>query len=196
MGGNHSCPDGFQTAGFFQCQAKCPPLFRNVGNECIHLVRNRSIELTLLPPIISGEEIPTTYENERRRVIEETTKVIEEIKTTDSLLNNRDEHVRTYARIGNDEKMFKNSRMVSDELRKIKNTLKTKRPPTAPSSDLEQERQEIIQIGKQSLYFIQFALLLVVLVLLSYIVLPLTYANSISFLLLSVGVAIGFFLRT
>lgn len=196
MGERHSCPDGFQPAGFFQCQAKCPPLFTNVENECIHLVKNRSFKLTLLPTILRGEEIPTTYQSEKRRVVEEAAKTIEDIETTSSLLNNRGRYVQTYAMIENDEKMFKNSRMVSDEITGLKSTLKAKRPPTAPSSDLEQERQEIIHIGKQSLYFIQVALLLVVLVLLSYIVLPLTYANSISFVLLSVGVAIGFFLRT
>ena len=80
-------------------------------------------------------------------------------------------------------------------MREVIDSLKPFRTPTAPSSDLEKERQEITEITKRNLYFIQFALMLVVLVLLSYLLLPFDSANMIAFLLLCVGIALGFFLR-
>lgn len=80
-------------------------------------------------------------------------------------------------------------------MREVIDSLKPFRPPTSPSSDLEKERQEITEITKRNLYFIQFALMLVVLVLLSYLLLPFDSANMIAFLLLCVGIALGFFLR-
>jgi hypothetical protein len=48
---------------------------------------------------------------------------------------------------------------------------------------------------KQSLLFVQIVLFIVVLALLAYLVLPTAWAHGIVFLLLCVGVAIGFFLR-
>jgi hypothetical protein len=74
-------------------------------------------------------------------------------------------------------------------------SLKPFRPPTAPASDLEKERKEITLLSARNLYFIQIALFLVVLAMLSYFVLPLDTANLIAFALLSVGIAMGFFLR-
>ena len=82
-----------------------------------------------------------------------------------------------------------------DAIKEVTNSLKPLRPPTAPSSDLEKERKEITSLAKQNLYFIQIALFLVVLSLLSYIMFPLDAANLIAFALLSVGIATGFFLR-
>lgn len=80
-------------------------------------------------------------------------------------------------------------------MREVIDSLKPFRPPTAPSSDLEKERKEITEITKRNLYFIQFALLLVVLVLLSYLLLPFDSANLIAFLPLCVGIGLGFCLR-
>lgn len=80
-------------------------------------------------------------------------------------------------------------------MREVIDSLKPFRPPTAPSSDLEKERKEITEISRRNLYFIQFALLLVVMVLLSYLLLPFDSANLIAFLLLCVGIGLGFFLR-
>jgi len=69
------------------------------------------------------------------------------------------------------------------------------RPPTAPPSDLEKERREISDIAKRNLFFVQVALVLVVVALLGYLVLPIEYAHMIGFLLLCVGISVGFFLR-
>jgi hypothetical protein len=79
--------------------------------------------------------------------------------------------------------------------KEVIDSLKPFRPPTAPASDLEKERKEITDIARRSLYFIQIALFLVVLSMLSYFVLPLDTANLVAFALLCVGIAMGFFLR-
>lgn len=84
---------------------------------------------------------------------------------------------------------------VRSAMRDVANSLNPFRPPTAPSSDLEKERKEIADAAKTNLFFIQAALFLVVLSMLTYAVLPLDTANMIAFGLLSVGIAIGFFLK-
>lgn len=80
-------------------------------------------------------------------------------------------------------------------IREVKNSLKPFRPPTAPASDLEKERKAITDVARRNLYFVQIALFLVVIVMLCYVILPLDYANGIAFLLLCVGIALGFFLK-
>jgi hypothetical protein len=104
-----------------------------------------------------------------------------------SLQQHRDE----YARIDTEYTRVQTAR----EVRDVKNSLKLFRPPTAPSSDLEKERKAITADARRSLYFLQIALFLVVLVMLSYLILPLDYANPIAFLLLCVGISMGFFLK-
>ena len=81
------------------------------------------------------------------------------------------------------------------EIKEVKDSLKPFRPPTAPSSDLEKERRAITADAKRNLYFLQSALFLVLLAMLSYVLLPMEYANPIAFLLLCVGIAMGFFLK-
>ena len=69
------------------------------------------------------------------------------------------------------------------------------RAKTAPADDLERERRAISLDARRSLVLVQLALFLMVLSLLSYFILPRDWANGISFILLCVGVASGFFLR-
>ena len=80
-------------------------------------------------------------------------------------------------------------------IQQVIDSLKPFRPPTAPSSDIEKERKEITDIAKRNLFFIQAALFLVVLAMLTYLMFPLETANLIAFALLCVGIAMGFFLR-
>lgn len=83
----------------------------------------------------------------------------------------------------------------ADDIRSTWMQLKPLRPPTAPADDLEKARKAIAFDVRRSILFLQVALGLVVLALVSYLVLPATWANGIAFLLLCVGVAVGFFLR-
>jgi hypothetical protein len=195
MGGSMSCPDGFEQGVMFTCLAKCPGQFKNVGEECKHVTKNRSFRLNALPMIEPGNPVPSTFENEYKRVQEESAKLQQQMDATDVLLKEKDEHVQNYSKVQSQYSSFKESTSAGRELREVKDSLKPFRPPTAPSSDLEKERKAITADARRNLYFLQIALFLVVLVMLSYLVLPISYANPISFLLLCVGIALGFFLK-
>jgi hypothetical protein len=84
---------------------------------------------------------------------------------------------------------------IASAVRETSQALKPLRAKTAPSEDLDIERRKISLDARQSLVLVQLALFLVFLSLLSYVILPLNWANGISFLLLCVGIASGFFLR-
>ena len=80
-------------------------------------------------------------------------------------------------------------------IRETEQALKPFRPKTAPAEDLEKERRAITAEAQQTLIFAQIALFLLVLSLVCYIMLPRDWAHGITFLLLCVGIASGFFLR-
>lgn len=195
MGASLSCPNGFQQGAPFSCQANCPSEFKNTVGQCVHVTRNRGFALTQLPMIQPGSPVPTTFQEEQKRVQEEAAKIREEIRATTEIEKVRNQNVQEYSRIQTEAANYNESVSAVRELRDVKDSLKPFRPPTAPSSDLEQERKAITDVARRNLYFLQIALFLVVLVLLSYITLPLEYANAISFLLLCVGIALGFFLK-
>lgn len=195
MGASMSCPDGFEQGVMFTCLAKCPGQFKNVAEECKHVTKNRSFPLNQLPMLQPGAPLPSSFEHEFKRVQEEAAKVQAEMDATDALLKEKDEHVQEYSKIQSQYTSFKESTSAARELREVKDSLKPFRPPTAPSSDLEKERKAITDDARRNLYFLQTALFLVVVVMLTYVILPMNYANPIAFLLLCVGVALGFFLK-
>lgn len=102
--------------------------------------------------------------------------------------------VKEYGRIQSEYATY-STQGISEAIRETDQALKPLRAKTAPAEDLELERRKISTDAKQSLVLIQLALFLVFLSLLSYVVLPITWAHGISFLLLCVGIASGFFLR-
>lgn len=85
----------------------------------------------------------------------------------------------------------------SDAIEKTLQTLKPLRPRVAPAEDLSLERRFLLQAGESrvSPLVLQVALFLIVLSLLSYLVFSPSTAHMVTFLLLSVGIAAGFFLR-
>ena len=102
--------------------------------------------------------------------------------------------VSSYGRIQSEYATYSNQG-ITDAIRETDQALKPLRPRTAPAEDLELERRKITADARQSLVLVQLALFLVFLSLLSYVILPQVWANGISFLLLCVGIAAGFFLR-
>jgi hypothetical protein len=74
-------------------------------------------------------------------------------------------------------------------------TLKPFRPPTAPDSDIEKERKAILKETSVSLVVAQVALFSLVLSLIIYIFIPSSYAHLLVFLILSVAIALVFFLK-
>jgi len=213
MGGNLSCPAGFEEGGFFSCQAACPSEFKSVRDgggslgppvaKCVSVRRNdRFFTLNLLRPADPNEPLPSEYEAELDRIKTEKARVlgmvdtdVQETRLQRDAIDARSKNVSDYSKIQSDYAAFSEQRKVADEIEKTKESLKPLRPPTAPASDMEKERREITEIAKRNLFFIQVALFLVVLAMLGYIVFPLDSANLIAFALLSVGVAMGFFLK-
>jgi hypothetical protein len=96
-------------------------------------------------------------------------------------------HVSEYNRIQSEYATY-------NELKETVDTLKPLRPPTAPADDIAKERKGILHADGRSLLFIQVVLVLVILVMLTYMFIPVDYSHYIAFLLVSVGIAVGFFL--
>lgn len=81
-----------------------------------------------------------------------------------------------------------------DMLKSVSDSLTPHRPPTAPASDIEQERRSILQSSAPSMLLIHVSLFAVVLCLLAYAFIPVEYAHWISLVVLSMAVAVGIFL--
>ena len=182
MGAGSSCPAGFDP-GFMICTAKCPSDFiytRDVGpppvEKCAHR-QNTSLAFPLkqLPMVAPGQPTDNQYAQELERI------------------NREADAIRSRAQASGGA----SSGMSGDtmKIKEISDSLKPFRPPTQPSSDIEQERQSILRITQHKLLLIQIVLFLIVLSMLSYLFLSFELANGITFLLLCVGVALGFFLR-
>lgn len=213
MGGNLSCPAGFEEGGFLSCRSTCPPEFKHVQEgggaagppvlKCVSVRRNnRFFTLTALRPADRDQPLSVEYETEVDRVKTEAARVlaevdadIQETRLLNDASDSRSKQVRDYSKIESDYAVFTEQRKVTDEIEKTKESLKPLRPPTAPASDMEKERREITDIARRNLFFIQVALFLVVLAMLCYLILPQDSANLIAFALLSVGIAMGFFLK-
>ena len=103
--------------------------------------------------------------------------------------------VSSYDQIRSDYARFSAGSQVAKDIRETQQALKPLRAKVAPAEDLELERRKIAEDARKPLIYIQLALFVVFLCLLSYVVLPQAWANGISFLLLCVGVAGGFFLK-
>ena len=102
--------------------------------------------------------------------------------------------VASYGRIQSEYASY-SSQGVAEAIRETDQALKPLRPKTAPAEDLDLERRKISTDARQSLVFVQLALFLVFLSLVSYVILPTNWAHGVSFLLLCVGIGSGFFLR-
>ena len=104
-------------------------------------------------------------------------------------------NVSSYGRIQSDYATVSLTNTVGKAIRDTQQALKPLRAKVAPAEDLELERRKIVEDTRKPLLFIQLALFVVFLCLVFYVVLPQEWANGLSFLLLCVGVAGGFFLK-
>jgi hypothetical protein len=101
----------------------------------------------------------------------------------------------SYGTVRSEHGAYTASASVGSAIRATTQSLKPLRAQTAPADDLERERRAISLDAQQSLVLVQVALVLVVLSLVLFLILPRDWATGLSFLLLCVGVASGFFLR-
>ena len=84
--------------------------------------------------------------------------------------------------------------VVSSKLKSVSDSLAPFRPPTAPADDIELEKKKIVNGGGPNFLFLQTTILMIALSLLCYVFLPLSYAQPISLILISIGIAVGIFL--
>jgi hypothetical protein len=171
--------------------------------KCVHVVRNsRFVTLYALPIPGGGQPIPPTYGRERDRLATEIAKVKGQVRSDDeqekalnSFQDQKRQNASSYDRIQSEYAAFNQYTENVKSVKDVTQSLRPLRPPTAPSSDLEIERQKILALQAPHFLFIQIVLGLLVTALVSYVVLPAEYAHGIAFLLLSMAISFGFFLR-
>jgi len=206
------CPAGFELGVYGTCVASCPPEFKflrewgggaDIKEQCVHrLQNNKAIRLVPLPVPQPGTLPSPAFAQEQDRVANEAVRIRAEVERDIAKTRFRNDasdvkrqYVNEFSKIQSQYADFKSVSAAAKDIRDTKAALKVMRPPTAPSSDLEKERREISDISKRNLFFVQVALALVVASLVGYLVLPIEYAHMIGFLLLCVGISVGFFLR-
>jgi hypothetical protein len=206
-----SCPQDFDRGLMMTCQSRCPADFKyslsgttsNPGGQCIALQDNTVvIDLPSLPTADLSRREPPAFAAERTRFTAEVAKARgrvatnAETRTQLGLLNTqRTAQAADYSRIQIEYAGVASSADTTKAIRDASTSLKPFRPPTAPGSDIEKERQAILTLTNQHLLVAQIALFTVVLVLLTYAIVPAAYTHLVALLLIACGVAAAFFLR-
>lgn len=212
MGGSISCPQDFERGVGFSCRMTCPANFKYVQEgggpapmieKCVFSTNN-SYFVTLQPmPGLGepGEPERDMHTAERARVSQELKSLNERIQreapVQDRIASFKDERATTvneYNRIQSEYANYSSASAVAASIKNVTDSLKPMRPPVA-GSDIQKERKYILESSKPNMLLIQVALAVVVLCLLAYVLMPPESAHIVAFLLLSVGVALGIFLR-
>lgn len=210
MGAGISCPQGFEAGVGISCRATCPDNFKYVQEgggttplveKCVFVTNNTyAITLQGLEAPRPDTPEPAEYANERNRISQELKTLNERIQreapVQDKLLSfkeQRSNDVNEYNRIQSEYANYSSASVAAETLKQVKDSLPKVRAPVA--GQVEIERKHVLESSKPNMLIIQIALAVAVLCLVVYIVIPAEYAHMIAFLLLSVGVAVGIFLR-
>jgi hypothetical protein len=162
----------------------------------------RIVTVRNLPAPDDIREPGQDYRDERDRFLGELSDVRNQIlidEETTRLLNDTNSQ-RTiwgsqYNQIQSEHANYRSAHDVKSLLDETEQSLRALRPPVAPAADLEKERRAITLESRQNMLLVQFSLFLIVLSFIAYITLSREVAHGITFLLLCVGIATGFFLR-
>lgn len=200
MGGQVSkCPAGFENDMLLTCRKTCPSDFKfekqsGTSGECIYKQDNQFRVSTVPLPLPPQNQIPQSYRDETERFDKEIANIRIKIQEQGNLLQkaqqDRTKYVQEFESIQSQAAMFR----AGEAIRSVSDSLKPMRPPTAPSSDIEKERKAIVSVVQQNLLLIQISLFVILVCLITYMFVPAPYSHNIAFLLLSVNIAIGFFL--
>ena len=210
MGANVSCPQDFELGSGIDCHMKCPANFKYVqeggGSEplvhkCVFVTNNTySVTLTPLEAPRPGVPEPEEYASERTRVSQELKILNERIQrqapVQDKIISLREQRmndINEYNRIQSEYASYSSAGATAYAIKEVKDSLPSFKPPVAGSVEIE--RRNMLESSKPSMLVIQVALVVVALCLLVYVLVPAQYAHIIAFLLLSVGIAVGIFLR-
>jgi hypothetical protein len=188
-----SCPSDFDTTTSGKCVLKCISNTKSLQDgdvyKCISSVDN-AVSVSLKE--ISVGALPEEFQKERDRFQQKYQEVLQ------AALRNAQktgiENVASYSRIQGEYAGIKAVQSSEASIGEVNQSLKPFRPKTAPESDIQIERRRILDSSAPNMLLLQVALALVLLCILAYALIP-SYAGILSFLLLSVGVALGIFLR-
>jgi hypothetical protein len=207
MGAGLSCPQGFEKGVLFFCRATCPDRFKYMqesgdppGEYCVSMYDNAiKVNLKPLPMLNRGQRPPQMFATERARVDREIQSAAAQVAAKQPAADAiRDAQSQMAANVlAHSQIQTEYARYAEhfDTVKSVVDTLKPLRPPTAPASDLAIERKAILESSAPNFLLIQVELAIVILCLLVYAFLPLEVAPGLTVLLLSVGVAVGIFLR-
>ena len=211
MGANLSCPRDFEEGVEFTCRKKCPAGFKYaqeggdttpIVEKCVFDTNNTYfIELRQIPSLRPDQPETPEFGAERTRVAREFQTLRERIQREapvqdriSAFRSERDEDIQEYTRIQSEYSNYSSAAAVTSTMKQVLDSLKPMRPPVA-GSEINAERKRILETSQPNMLVIQIALAIAVLSLLVYIVMPAEYAHIVVFLLLSVGVAVGIFLK-
>jgi hypothetical protein len=198
------CPSDFQTSTNSTCQYRCPTGYKygqgSSGelDRCIYESNNEySVPLQKIP--VTSEAVE--FDAERKRFNDELRSLQSTIHTDEEARNKLSRQTGVYEKNALKYDVIKSQyagfSAIQDAAKSMEATtqsLKPMRPPTQPYSDIEKERRTILEIVSEKIVLAQVALITVLLCAAEYLILPADYAHKLSFLTLSVGIAVGIFL--
>ena len=211
MGANISCPSDFERGVDFSCHVKCPDNFKYAQEgggtsplveKCVFVTNNAySIELRQLAAPPPDQPEPADYASERNQFSSKLKalmlRIQQEAPAQDRLVSFKDtqsKDIQEFNRIQSEYANYSSAGAVAESIKQVTDSLKPMRPPVA-GSQIDIERKHILQSSQPNMLVIQLALAIAVLCLLIYIFVPVEYAHMLAFLLLSVGIAVGIFLK-
>jgi hypothetical protein len=211
MGANVSCPQDFEQGVGFSCRLKCPQGFKYAQEgggtsplveKCVFSTNNSySVKLRDLPLFEKDQPEPPEYAAERQRFAQELESLNQRIQTEGpvqdkivSFKEQRANDVNQYNRIQSQYANYSSGTEVAKKIKEVTDSLKPMRPPVA-GSEINLERRKLLETSQPNMLVIQVALAVAVLCLLTYVFLPANSAHIVAFLFLSVGVAVGIFLK-
>lgn len=197
MGAQISCPQGFDPGALGSCRMRCPDDFsydQVSGEDVCRSKADPSMVIPLFKISMFGDQTQSIVA-EQNRVNQKAAEIRAKAKTRQSLLEAKNQSGDLVKKYDSIQSKYADFTSVGEALANTNKELKVKRPPTAPVDDLSRERALILNGPTINILMIQIALFLAILSLLSFMVMSREMAQGMTFLLLTTGVAIGFFLR-
>lgn len=195
-----SCPSGFEPGPGTTCHVVCPAEFeytREYGGERCVLRTDRTLQVTLVDLPVNATEAQRTAERARvQQKIDDIKTGLETRAELQSAQRKPDEWVKAYDVVQQRYAAYSGASTAVDET--LQRLRAQRRPAVAPAEDLSADRRWLLsgQYQEPDVRFFQIALILLVVSVFSYFVVSTPVAHIITTVLLCVGAAVGFFLKT
>jgi hypothetical protein len=194
-----SCPAGFQigTAADL-CRMVCPPGFKYLNNAGVEkCVYNPDNQYTLHLQQFPMNSNPGTFDAEKTRFTDDYAALFDRIQSDQAAAAQTDAAESTGTVLVAAHDAATTNAGLLDAMDRTIAALKPKRPPTQPQEDVNASVSQIFKDQTSTdLLVIQVAFFTVFLCLLSFVFLPVVLAQYAVVLLLSAGIAIGYYLWT